>query len=128
MSDMYGAVCSNVFKVKDVNAFKTWFNENVSFGSEIELWGDDEGVSFGGYEQYPNAYPMTVPTEDEYDDFQDPEEWDLEAFAVEIRKHLLPEQELRVLAAGHEKLRYVAVGHLVIGHNKATFDHLYEGN
>ena len=124
MADMYGAIRSNVFKVKDVEAFTQWFEANVRFGYEIEVWGDAEGVAFGAHEQYPNAYPMTVPSEDDDENG----EWDLEAFAVEVRKHLLPGEEFRVLAAGNEKLRYVAATHLIITHNKVDFVNLCEGN
>jgi hypothetical protein len=124
MADMYGAVRSNVFKVKNVEAFKTWFNENAYFGSEIEFWGDvDGGITFGGYEQYPSAYPRKP-----YDDDFEQEEWDLEAFATEVRKHLLPKEEFRVLAAGNEKLRYVAATHLAIDDTTAVYTDLYEGN
>lgn len=129
MSDMYGAVRSNEFKVLDAEAFKKWFSANVSFGSEIEVWEHSTNVMcFGGYEQYPSAYPMTVEAEDEDEDDFESAEWDLEAFAAEVRKHLQPGEEFRVLAAGNEKLRYVAAGHLIITHTTAVFSNYYEGN
>jgi len=124
MADMYGAVRSNEFRVKDAQAFQDWFNENVLFGCEIQVWVHGDTVSFGGYEQYPNAYP-NAPAVDE-DSYAEP--WDLEEFAAAVREHLLPGESLRVLAAGHEKLRYVAATHLVVTHDKVTFTDLYEGN
>ena len=123
MADMYGAVRSSYFKVKDPAAFRTWFTENCHFGGNIELWVDSDSVSFGGYEQYPNAYPMKP-----YDDNGNQQEWDLDEFATEVRKHLAQGAEFRVLAAGNEKLRYVAATHLVVTHDKVEFVDLYEGN
>jgi len=131
MSDMIGAVRSNTFKVKDVKAFTDWFNENVKFGEEVQLWPNstDTGMSFGGYEQYPNAYPRRYEGNVEEDaDSVEVVEWDLEEFATEIRKHLLPGEEFRVLAGGHEKLRYVSFTHLIITHETAVFNNYYEGN
>lgn len=125
MADMYGAVRSNKFKVKDVEVFKEWFKKNVLFGCDIQVWVYSENtVCFGGCEQYPNAYP-NVPAVDE-DSFVEP--WDLEEFAEAVREHLLPGEELRVLAAGHKKLRYVGATYLVVTHEKVTFTDLYEGN
>ena len=119
MADMYGAVRSNVFQVKDVEVFKKWFTEEVRFGHQILLWCDEKGVSFGGYEQYPSAMPR-MPGEGE--------PWELESFAAAVREHLQDGEEFRVLAAGHEKLRYVAAGHLVVTADSVTFTDLYEGN
>lgn len=124
MADMYGAIRSNWFKVKNVDKFTKWFNKSVVFGGDIEVFDDQVGVvAFGGYEQYPNAYPMRPVKGGE-----DQEEWDLEAFAKAVRKHLLPGEEFRVLAAGNEKLRYVAATHLIVTHDKVTFNDYYEGN
>lgn len=129
MADMYGAVRSNVFEVNDAEAFTEWFNECVHFGHEIELWEvDTNHLAFGGYEQYPSAWPCQK-LDDEDPEVGDPNEaWDLEEFAAELRKHLAPDEEFRVLAAGHEKLRYVAMTHLVISHHRCDYTSLYEGN
>lgn len=133
MADMYGAVRSNEFEVIDRSAFVEWFNNHVHFGHSIELWvvcDDDDGVTvaFGGYEQYPSAWPCQVLDADD-PEVDDPNEaWDLDEFAAELRKHLAPGEEFRVLAAGHEKLRYVAVTHLVITHTEVKYESLYEGN
>ncbi len=115
MADMYGALCSNYFKVKDVKAFKTWF-DGYWFGETV-VWGigDDEGfLSFGGYQQYPNAYPR-VNDDDEFPDA------DLEVFARELREHLCVGERLHVVAGGNEKLRYVAFSQLAIDHEAACF-------
>jgi hypothetical protein len=123
MADMYGALRSNEFKVNDVEAFKKWFEENCYFGDEIEIWERGEStVAFGGYEMYPCAYPRMASDEC----YQD--EWNLKAFADEVRQHLQPGESLRVLAGGHEKLRYVSFQHLVITHDTETFTEVYEGN
>lgn len=122
MSDMYGALRSNEFKVKDVEAFKKWF-EKYRFGEEVEVWGDITGmggsedysgtISFGGEEQYPNAYPMMAIDED--DGFEeDTTEADLQVFADELRQHLQPGEVFQVVAGGNEKLRYVGFSELII--------------
>lgn len=117
MADMYGAVRSNEFKVKDVEAFKTWFDE-YSFGDEIEVWDEGENtVCFGGEEQYPSAYPMVIIY-----DKSDPDDWvieeteeaDLQVFADELRQHLMPGEVFQVVAGGNEKLRYVGFAELII--------------
>ena len=132
MSDMYGAVRSNTFKVKDPATFREWFTTNTQFGESIELWEDADGTfSFGGYEQYPNAYPrMPRWYEDENGDEveRDDTEWNLEEFAAAMRAYLCPGEEFRVLAAGHEKLRYVSATHLIVTHETVTFNDYYEGN
>ena len=132
MADMYGAIRSNEFQVKDPKAFKVWFEANVKFGEDIEFWNDYQDpntVSFGGHGQYPCAWPNQLSPITEDDDYDlDDEQWDLDELAEEVRKHLCEGQEMRVLAAGHEKLRYVAATHLVISHTSVKFDQLYEGN
>ena len=121
MSDMYGAIRSNWFTVKDIEAFRDWFESECHFGYDVELWVEDGKAAFGGYEQYPSAWPRYVDDGDTHD-------YDLEYFADLIRAHLADGEELRVLAAGNEKLRYVAASHLIVTHNSVTFNNLHEGN
>lgn len=127
MADMYGAVRSNWFVVKDPDAFRQFFEEKCRFGEEIELFNYDSEpnlFAFGGYEQYPSAYPM-MPYDEELGDTQ---AWNLDEFADAIRTHLADDQEFRVFAAGNEKLRYVAATHLIVTHKKVEFNDYYEGN
>jgi hypothetical protein len=135
MADMYGAMRSNWFKVKDPEAFRAWMRANVNFNGGYEIWIEDEGVAIGSETQYPNAWPNTLPACDlpeehpDYDPYDgDTDAWDLEEFAAEIRKHLEPGEEFRVLAAGNEKLRYVSATHLIVTHDTAEFHNYYEGN
>ena len=122
MSDMYGAVCSNWFKPKDLAAMRTFLEEEVRFGDEIEIWDNKNGtMAFGGYEQYPNAYPYRVDP-----DFLD-DDWDLDEFATRIRDLLAEGEEFRVFAAGHEKLRYVAATHLIVTPDIVDFRSYGEG-
>lgn len=121
MADMYGAIRSNWFSVKDPDAFRDWFEETCHFGYDVELWIEDGRAAFGGYEQYPSAWPRYVEDDETHD-------YDLEYFAELIRAHLADGEELRVLAAGNEKLRYVAASHLVVSHEAVTFNDLCEGN
>lgn len=131
MADMYGALRSNEFKVKDVPAFKEWFR-GYRFGDEIGVWPNENGfggsddhsgtIIFGGEEQYPNAYPMiATPLDDdgfEVDD-NDSVEADLQVFADELRQHLVPGEVFQVLAGGAEKLRYVGFSELIIAEDVA---------
>jgi len=110
MADMYGAVCSNVFQVKDVEKFKEWFAQ-YHFGQDIELFvrNEERHVSFGGYEQYPSSYPRIMDEEED-----ELVEVDLNAFAKELCEHLEPRQIVNVVAGGNEKLRYVSFDQLII--------------
>jgi hypothetical protein len=127
MADMYGAVRSNEFKVKDVAAFKTWF-DGYHFGDEIDLWIENSvhdsfaTASFGGLEQYPTAYPrITAYDEDDEDvDIAEVEYADLQTFADELRQHLLPGEVFQVVAGGNEKLRYVGFNELIIAEDVET--------
>lgn len=120
MADMYGAVCSNVFTVKDVTQFKDWFT-GYRFGEEIELVlaEGERQVSFGGYEHYPSAFPRRLDA----DGF--PIDANLEAFARELCEHLEPGEVFSVTAGGHEKLRYVSFDQLIIAQEHPQ-DPLYE--
>ena len=120
MADMYGAVRSNSFKVKDVEKFKAWFAAYY-FGYDIELWVDDEQeriLSFGGYEQYPSAHLRRFDGDDVIDA-------DLQAFAEELCRHLEEGEVFSVTAGGHEKLRYVSFDQLIIAQQHPK-DPLYE--
>ena len=109
MSDMYGAVLSNTFTVRDVAAFRAWFAE-YHFGDDVELFVDDNKrqVAFGGELQYPSAHPRVS------DDDGDVNDADLSAFSAGLCAHLADGEVFTVVAGGNEKLRYVAFDHLVI--------------
>ena len=70
MADMYGAIKSNEFKVKDADYFEQWFLANVSFGNDITIYRevDKEGITsfmFGNPDAYyPNAYPKKAYDEE----------------------------------------------------------------
>ena len=109
MADMYGAISSNTFTVKNVEKFKAWF-AGYHFGDEIELFIREEEchVSFGSYEQYPSAHPRVMDS----DGF--PEDADLKTFAEELCGHLEDGEVFSVTAGGNEKLRYVSFDQLII--------------
>lgn len=109
MADMYGAVRSDWFCVKDPDKFRLFFDK-YKFGSEIEIWQNKEDPScfaFGGEEQYPSAFPQ-IETEDGFEDA------DLEQFCKEMQTHLKENERFVVVAAGNEKLRYVACNVLFV--------------
>jgi hypothetical protein len=117
---MYGAVRSNVFTVKDVEKFKEWF-AGYHFGDEIGLFLNEEErhLSFGGYEQYPSAYPRRLDADGL------PIDANLETFAQELCEHLEPGEVFSVTAGGHEKLRYVSFDQLIVAQEHPQ-DPLYE--
>jgi hypothetical protein len=125
MADMYGAVRSNDFTVKDVEKFKAWF-ETYHFGGDIELFISEEErcVSFGGYEQYPSAHPRR------FDADGSPIDADLQTFAQELCGHLEPGEVFSVTAGGNEKLRYVSFDQLIIAqeHPKDPFYEHYSSD
>lgn len=121
MADMYGAIRSNWFVVRDPKAFREWFGDNCHFGDDVELWLEGDKAAFGGYEQYPSAWPRYVDDEDTHD-------YDLQYFAELVREHLAEGEQFRVMAAGNEKLRYVAASHLIVTHDNVTFEEMGEGN
>ena len=110
MADMYGAIRSNEFKVRDVASFLAWFTQ-FHFGYAIEVWADRETreVSFGGYEQYPTAYPRVLDGDGYYEEVED-----LTAYARAFAAHLEPGEVVNIVAGGHEKLRYVSFDQLLI--------------
>jgi len=124
MADMNGTVSSNDFKVKNVDAFNEWFDSTM-FGDEIEVWVDtnDDGtgsISFGGYEQYPTAYPKGPVFDDpeltnlEEDAYSIEEVDDLQSWADELCKHLMDNERFLVVAGGNEKLRYTGFDSLMV--------------
>jgi hypothetical protein len=110
MADMYGAIRSNEFRVRDLAAFLEWFTR-YRFGDATEIWTHKEtrAVAFGGYEQYPDAWPQ-VPDTDGYGIPVD----DPEIFARELAGHLEPGEVVNIVAGGHEKLRCVRFSQLII--------------
>ena len=112
MADMYGTVCSNQFKVKDVQKFKAWFSQYY-FGEDVQLYVDtDNSASLGGHEQYPSAYPRIRETEGaDEGELMDVE---LLPFAQELCVHLADGEVFNLVSGGNEKLRYVAFDQLII--------------
>lgn len=110
MADMYGAVSSNCFIVKDAAAFKAWF-DGYFFGDDIELFVREETreISFAGHEQYPSSYPRLY--EEESEDYVEVE---LEKFAIELAEYLEEGEVFSVVGGGNEKLRYVSYDQLII--------------
>lgn len=110
MSDMYGTICSNKFKVKDIALFKEWLG-NYYYGDSIEIEIDDSAinlVSFAGHEQYPTAMPRVHDGDDGIEDA------DLQVFSEGIASHLCVGEIFSVLAWGSERLRYVCGDRLII--------------
>jgi|GEM_PF-4844520 len=109
MSDMYGTVCSNDFKVKDVKSFTEWFNQ-FYFGENIDIsiTESERQLIFGGDESYPSAYPRVIADDGEIEDV------DLSDFATQLCQHLEEGEVFNVVAGGNEKLRYVAFSQLII--------------
>jgi hypothetical protein len=140
MSSMYGAVSSDWFEVRDVEAFKAFFETYVLFGDEIEIFIHPEKknfVAFGGYEEYPYAHPrcdMDIAEDaPEHYVFEDEDDglsvgWDLDSFADAMREHLVANEQLKVVAAGNNDLRYVGASMLIVSHHEHRFERFSAGN
>lgn len=120
MSDMYGAVRSNVFMVRDPAAFRDWFAQ-YRFGDDIELWQEGDAFAFGGYEQYPSAHPkVDIGEGEDAGEWRHVDDANLDQFAAEMRQHLQDGEVFLVVAAGHEKLRYVAYSEMIVRQDHDT--------
>lgn len=125
MSMVQGLIRSNSFKVKDVKAFKEWFSKNVWYGDNIKIWKDDESLVFGGYVDHADATPWKI--EDSSGERWLTNDWELEDFAVEIRKHLADGEELRVIAISHDKLKSVWAEQIIIDETTCETEGFFEG-
>lgn len=143
MSSMYGAVRSDWFEVRDIEAFKSWFETYVSFGDEIEIFIHPEKkncVAFGGYEECPSARPRcdsdAADTAPKHYVFEDDDDglyvsWDLDSFADEMREHLVENEQLKVVATCHEGHKgpcYVGAQMLIVTRHEHRFERFSAGN
>ncbi len=107
MADMLATLTSCSFRVKDIAAFKTWY-ERYQFGYDVQLYVDQHGyVSFAGEESC--AFPRM---KDEDDNIQDVT--DLVAFSRELCEHLEDGELVNIVACGHENYRYAFYDQLII--------------
>lgn len=140
MSMTQSVIRSNSFKVKDIDAFKEWFNNNVYYGHNIKIWLDDGSLVFGGYTEYIGTTPCMIDNDKGWlDEGLSPEEtakeirkqvadeWNLDEYATEIRKHLADGEEFRVITVSHDKLKFVLAERLIITDTKCETIFIEEG-
>lgn len=125
MANYYGHFRSNYFKVKDIEAFKSWCD---SVGVDYWEKSDDSelvAISSSDQDDY-GAIPSHESLDPDYDSDTPPPGWTEEEFAEsqreidflqELSKHLVEGEIAVVVENGQEKMRYLtgyaaAVNHL----------------
>jgi hypothetical protein len=89
-----GAVLSNRFRVKDYVAFRQWMKENVAFGGDFcDVGQHGAEVYIHGNGSYAFPEQLCIPEGESRGN------WDLDAFAAELRSHLDGPQEIKISAA-----------------------------
>jgi hypothetical protein len=95
------------FRVKDIAAFKAWF-ERYQFGYDVQLCVDANGyASFAGEESC--AFPRMIDEDGNVQDVPD-----LATFSRELCEHLLDGELVNIVACGHEDYRYSFFDQLII--------------
>lgn len=122
---MFGAIHSNEFQVRDVDAFFDWLEaENISWCAEDErglirvLAGDR--LKFHGKARYPNALPKTW--------FEQSEEWkpvDVHGFCAGLRRHLAPGAVACIMAGGPELDYYLGFSELIVTGGDHVYQHAF---
>lgn len=102
MADWYGTSRSNYFKVRDVEAFKTWASD-----LELEVWNNGEGLM-----AIAGDAEGRWPCERWDEDRQEHMAFD---FGAELQGHLTEGEVAILMTTGAEKLRYLT-GHAVALH------------
>lgn len=118
-----GTITSNVFRVRNVQAFKAWLRDNVTFEGDIsftDCGGDMLMI------QVATESPSAMPRR-EREHHPGTDEWELEEFATEIREHLAQGEEFRLLSCGVDPNRCSHAQHLKVTPATVTFLDLYEG-
>ena len=131
MADMYGATCSNKFRVVDETAFKEWIGGyELGWGVQVHVIEQhDDGsadVVIGGDDQYPQPWPKSrSSTEAEHDD-ENLVEWD--DFARELAGHLAEGATAYIVAGGNEKCRYAGISELAVTRERMAMRMAYSND
>jgi hypothetical protein len=118
-----GSITSNVFRVRNLVAFKKWFLKNTTFEGDVTFIHEGtDALMVQINTESPSAMPRRRRA-----DHPGTDEWDLEAFAVEIRTHLVEDEEFRLLSCGVEHNKRCQAQHLKVTSTAVSFLDLTEG-
>ena len=115
MSDMYGSMISNNFRVKDAAAFLEWADRYV-LGEEVSIHTieeHDDGTAtmrIAGNDHYAQAWPKrSTDTDIDDDTAVEPED-----FAAELAAHLCEGEIAYIMAGGDESERVMITSELAV--------------
>ena len=138
MANYYDITRTNYFHVKDEAAFRDFMSKAVGDEGGIDLWDDekdDQGNTLFGFGLYGCIAGIPVPVtdenenkrggtdptsasvtdeEDEDDEESEDVEYDYDAFITGLQQFVADDDAILIFESGHEKLRYVGGGALVI--------------
>ena len=122
MSNYYGMVRTNYFHVKDEEQFRALMAKVICGDGSLELWDDMKdanGNRLFGFGVYGSI--SGIPDENgEYDDMA------YERLIDELGECVAEDDAILIFEAGHEKLRYVGGGVLVITSKESEYVDLHE--
>lgn len=112
MANYYGATRTNYFHVKDANAFRSLMSNVYADEDEIDVWEEKDGngdtvFGFGCYGSILGIRPDGTTDNEDFD-------YDYEGFTKGLSKCVADDDAIIILEAGHEKLRYLVGGAMVI--------------
>jgi len=112
---------SNYFRVKNADLFREFMSHATGSGT-IELWEekDKQGrqvFAFGLY-GHITGYSLTSTVED--DEGID-EEYDFDAFLQRLQEHVVDDDAIIIMIAGHESLRYVVGSAIIVTSGEIVF-------
>ena len=118
MANYTCATRTNYFRVNDAESFKAFMARAYGTEDRVDLWEekDKDGNTVYGFGTLGSIAGLrAVSDEDEEDDC------DYDAFVDGIQKFVADGDAIIILESGHEKLRYVAGGALVITKDQCEY-------
>ena len=117
MANYYGNTRTNYFHVKDEAAFREFMGKVAGDEDGIDLWDDekdDQGNTLFGFGLYGCIAGIPIPVLDENGQDTGETENDFDAFTDGLQQHVAEDDAIIIFEAGHEKLRYVGGGAVII--------------
>ena len=122
MANYYSAVRTNYFHVKDEDRFRALMARVVCDDGSLELWDDEAdatGIQLFGFGSHGSI--SGIPDDnDEYDDTS------YDRFIDELAECVADDDAVIIFEAGHEKLRYVGGGVLIVTSKGCEYIDLHE--
>ena len=122
MANYYGVVRTNYFHVKDEEKFRALMAKVICGDGSLEFWDDEkdaDGNQLFGF----GVYGSICGLPDEEGDYDDDS---YDRFVEALMDSVADDDAILIFEAGHEKLRYVGGGVLVITSEGHEFIDLHE--